>query len=59
MLSQHLTTTGEKSSLSLPEPSGMVWIYNCYTVRTHHLSPVTEIDSKYEHRTKITDDFSP
>lgn len=58
MLSQHLSSTGEESSLSLQEHSGKAWVYNFYTVRTQHLSPVIEIDSKYEHRPKLTDDFS-
>lgn len=58
MLSQHLTTTGEESSLSLQEPSGMVWVCNFYTVRTQHLSLVIEIDSKCEHRPKHSNDFS-
>lgn len=43
------------------KPSGIVWVYSCYTcytVRTHHLPPVTETDSKYEYRAKIIDDFS-
>lgn len=36
----------------------MVWVHNSHTVRTCHLSPVTEIDSRFEHRAEITDEFS-